>query len=66
MPFAYKRGTNPTDENSYYSCSYCDLELLEELVGFVAAGPTYANGEFAKCPRCGEENYVKRVTTQEE
>lgn len=61
MPHAYTYGNgNPCGDMAHYHCSYCDLELLGEDVRWVAAGNTYANGEFAPCPNCGEENHIDR------
>ena len=60
MPFAYKRGNNPYDDQSFYECFECGLVLFAAEVGYVPAGPQYANGEYAKCPLCGEENQVYR------
>jgi hypothetical protein len=60
LPHAYTRGNNPAGSKAYYSCGDCGIELYGEEVGFVAAGPSYANGERCRCPRCGEENSVDR------
>ena len=60
LPFAYKRGNNPAGDCAYYSCSDCGIEILGEDVGYVGAGTTYANGEFAPCPRCKTDNPVDR------
>lgn len=65
LPYAYKRGNNPSDESASYYCHECGLELCGDEVGFVAAGPEYANGEWARCPQCGEENSVNRGTDDE-
>ncbi len=51
---------NFAGENAYYSCDYCGLEIIGEEVGDVEAGRNCANGEFAPCPTCGEENSVDR------
>jgi len=58
--YAYARGTNPAGKNAYYYCHHCGIELHGEEIGYVAAGTNYANGEHAKCPSCGEENFVER------
>lgn len=60
MKYAYKAGKNPAGDRAYYSCGHCDLMLVAEEVGYVAAGTTYANGEFSPCPNCGNENSVDR------
>ena len=60
LPYAYKLGNNPYGGQAYYYCDVCGLELIEEEVGFVAAGWEASNGEVAKCPRCGSENFVDR------
>jgi len=43
----------------YYYCHHCGLELLgddcEKVGGFVQ----YANGWFAQCPKCSEENSIE-------
>ncbi len=62
LPFAYKRGNNPAGKNACYSCSECDIEILGDDVGYVGAGVTYANGEFAPCPQCKTENPVDRYS----
>jgi len=58
--YAYKRGTNPAGPRAYYYCHHCGIELHGDEIGFVAAGPSYANGEHGRCPSCGEENAVDR------
>nr|CAS02725.1 putative integron gene cassette protein [uncultured bacterium] len=60
MKHAYKPGNNPAGEQAYYYCHHCGLELHGDDVGYMAAGSNYANGEFAPCPRCCEENSVHR------
>jgi hypothetical protein len=61
MPHAYTHSNgNPCGDDADYSCSYCGLHLIGDEVRWVAAGPTYANGEFAPCPNCGEENSIDR------
>lgn len=60
LPHAYRTGSNPAGDSAYFYCNDCGLELHGEEVGFVAAGPTYANGEYATCPSCGEEHAVYR------
>ena len=60
MKFSYTLGNNPAGENAYYHCSYCDLELHGDAIGYVGAGSMYANGEHAPCPSCGEENSIER------
>jgi len=51
---------NFAGENAYYHCDSCGLELNGDEVGSVAAGRSYANGEFAPCPKCGYENSIDR------
>ena len=51
---------NFAGEDAYYSCHSCGYELAGEEVGEVAAGRNCANGEFAPCPACGEENSIDR------
>lgn len=65
MPFAYKPGNNPADKSAYYYCHECGIELHGEDVGYIAAGPQYADGEWARCPMCGEENSVYRGNIEE-
>ncbi len=55
-----KKLINFAGENAYYSCTKCDVELLGEQVGYVAAGRYCANGEQAPCPECGGENPIDR------
>ncbi len=60
LPYVYRRGDNPCGDNAYYNCHCCGIEMLAEEVGFISAGATYANGEFAPCPSCGEVNPIDR------
>lgn len=60
IPISKRKRINPAGENAYYSCQDCGIELVGEEVGIVAAGPTYANGEHAHCPECGEINSIFR------
>ena len=60
LPYAYKSGHNCAGEKAYYYCHYCDLDLTGYECRYIAAGPIYANGEQAPCPRCGKENPINR------
>lgn len=51
---------NFAGEQAYYCCGHCGIELHGEEVCDVAAGDNKANGEFAPCPECGEENSIDR------
>jgi len=51
---------NFVGENAYYHCRKCGIELIGKEVGVVDAGVNYANGEFAPCPNCTDENLIDR------
>lgn len=60
MRYAYKLGNNPCSAGSYYYCDECGLDICGSDVSFVVAGSESADGEWASCPRCGEDNLVVR------
>lgn len=64
--YGFNLGTNPAGPEAEYRCSYCDLELFGDEIGYIAAGTNYANGEFARCPQCGNENQVYRDDEDDE
>lgn len=51
---------NTDDNEAYYTCESCGIELNGEDVDAVHAGSNKANGEFAPCPACGSENPIDR------
>lgn len=57
------KNTSATVPGFYVVAEYigvrdCGLDLHGEQVSYVPAGTQYANGEFCRCPNCGEENEV--------
>jgi len=66
MKHSCRSGTNPAGPEARFSCSHCGLELFGDEIGYVAAGTNYANGEFAPCPKCGEEGSIERDDEENE
>lgn len=59
-PFAMATCSNPWTDEAEYHCGSCGIELDGEMIGLIAAGTNYANGEWAPCPQCGKDNYIDR------